>query len=370
MGCGRTPYAEQDMRVRVEMQKTTVKIMIDARTVNPFPPVRAHPDELLDFVPISLHIPAMKLQPIQEPFLIEHFDTIGRDGIDRFVLARGRYRAVALNGTFLVNQMRQNHELGILETLILGHAYLAAALMASSLKGAERLSLDVHCDGPVGGLHVEGGAVGTVRGYLFQPNIPIETPLESFDTAPWFGDGTVSVTRYLDRKMTPYTGRIELLHGNLAQDLTRYYAVSEQTPTAIALSVKFNREGLVVGAGGLLIQALPHEEADEPQETIAARLEELVHGLPSLGELFSRGVTSTELVREHFGVLDPAFVGSRPVGFYCDCNRERFMRFIAALPDEDLAEVREKGPFPLRVTCHNCATSYFFEKDEIVDLSA
>lgn len=314
----------------------------------------------------------MKLQPIQDPVLIEHFDTIGRDGIDRFVLAQGRYRAVALNGTLLVNQMRQNHELGILEALILGQAYLAAALLASSLKGAERISLDVHSDGPVGGLHVEGSASGTVRGYLFQPNIPIETPLESFDTAPWFGDGMLSVTRYVDRNMTPYTGRIELVHGNLAQDLTRYYAVSEQTPTAIALSVKFNREGLVVGAGGLLVQALPQEDGsvEEPQETVAARLEELVRGLPSLGELFSRGVTSTELVREHFAVLEPVFVGSRPAGFYCDCNRERFMRFIAALPEDELAEVKESGPFPLRVTCHNCATSYFFEKDELVDLSA
>jgi len=313
----------------------------------------------------------MKLQPIQDPFLLDHFDAISRDGMDRFLI--GRFRAVALNGTVLVNQMRANHNLGILETLILGHGYLAAALMATSLKGTDRICIDIRCKGPVEGLHVEGTAAGTVRGYLAQSHIPIDAPLESFDTAPWFGEGVLSVTRHIGRDMNPYTGRIELVHGNIAQDLTRYYAVSEQTPTAIALSIKFNRRGAVEGAGGLLIQALPSENGqqalDEDQEEIAAQLEELVEGLPSLGDLFAEGGSATELIREHFAALDPLFIGSRPAGFYCDCNRDRFKRFLAALPGDELAEVRENGPFPLRITCHNCSTNYFFERNEIIGLS-
>lgn len=317
----------------------------------------------------------MKLKAIQDETLLDHIDAIGQDGIDLFLMARGRFRVAMLNGTLLVNQMRTNHELGILESLILGHAYMASALMATSLKGQERIAIDVTCDGPVGGLHAEATAAGTVRGYLSQNTIPIDSPLESFDTAPWFGSGLLSVTRHLHNEMQPYTGRIELLHGNLAQDLTRYYAISEQTPTAVALSVKFDREGLVVGAGGLLVQALPAGEdsldelVDEDQDAIAGRLEEHVRTLPSLGELFAEGRSSTELVREHFAELDPVFIGSRPVGFFCDCSRERFRRFIAALPPEDLLEVREKGPFPLRVTCHNCSSDYFFDEAEIAALA-
>lgn len=315
----------------------------------------------------------MELKPIQDAALLDHIDRIGRDGMDRFLLARGRYRLVALNGTLLVNQMRVNHDLGILETLILAHGYIAAALMASNLKGNERTSLDIVCDGPVGGLHVEASATGAVRGYLSQSAIPVDTPLESFDTAPWFGNGTLSITRLMGPNTQPYTGRIELRDGNIAQDLTRYYAVSEQTPTAVALSVKFDREGTVIGAGGLLLQALPLEgleEQEEAQETTAARLQELVKGLPSLGELLSEGRTPTELVREQFAEFDPTFIGSRAVSFHCDCNRERFRKFIAALPADDLAEVQEKGPFPLRVTCHNCASNYFFEREELIGLTS
>lgn len=315
----------------------------------------------------------MKHRPIQDTSLLDHLHSIGTDGMDRFVMARGRYRTVALNGTLLVNQMRTNHGLGILETLILGHAYLAAALMASGLKGEERISVDIRCDGPVGGLHVEGAARGSVRGYLFEPNLPVNAPLESFDTAPWLGNGTLSVTRRVGREMIPYTGRIELAYGNIAQDLTRYYAVSEQTPTVMALSVKFNRDGLVTGAGGLLVQAMPvgedHEGYGEEQEEVIGRLEGLIEQLPSLGEQFSEGKLPNELVREHFAPLEPVFVGSRPASFYCDCNKERFGRFVAALPSEELADVRVNGPFPLRVTCHNCATNYFFERDDIRELS-
>ena len=316
----------------------------------------------------------MKLKPIEDAALLDHIDRIGRDGMDRFLLARGRYRLVTLNGTLLVNQMRANHDLGILETLILAHGYIATALMASSLKGNERTSLDIVCDGPVGGLHVEGSANGAVRGYLSQQAIPIDTPLESFDTAPWFGNGTLSITRLMGPNTQPYTGRIELQHGNIAQDLTRYYAISEQTPTAVALSVKFDRDGAVIGAGGLLLQALPVEglegQEHEAQEITAGRLQELVEGLPSLGELLSEGRTPTELVREEFSEFDPSFIGSRPVSFYCDCNRERFRKFIAALPADDLAEVQEKGPFPLRITCHNCASNYFFEREELMSLTS
>lgn len=317
----------------------------------------------------------MNLKQIEDRSLIEHMATIGRDGIDRFLLARGRFRLAVLHGTLLVNQMRRNHGLGILETLILGHAYMAAALMATSLKGRERLGIQISCRGPVGGLHVESSARGEVRGYLSNSSIPIEAPLESFDTSEFFGEGTITVTRTPERPdAQPYTGRIELLHGNLAQDLTRYYAVSEQTPTALALSVKFDRQGAAVGAGGLLLQTMPGRDGREPSaetesperyDEAVAEIEGIVRSLPSLGVMFSEGKSPTEVVREHFADFVPLYIGNRGVEFSCDCNRERFGRFLAALPHAEIEDIQKRGPFPLKITCHNCGSSYFFSEEEI-----
>ncbi len=327
----------------------------------------------------------MTFKVIEDMVLRSHLDTIGSDGIDSYLLARGRFRLAVLHGTWMVNQMRANHDLGILESLILGHAYMAAGLFATGLSGNERVSLQLSCDGPVGGLHVECSASGEVRGYLNNTRIPIEAPLESFDTAPFFGSGRLTVTRFTAGAEGPFTGHIELLHGNLAQDLTRYYALSEQIPTAMALSVKFDREGLVSGAGGLLIQSLPtsrhylvlddkvsvladgDEEGFEPEEfdRTVERLEEIVHGLPSLGALFAEGATQSKIVRSHFAELDPVYMGTRAVEFSCGCNRDRFQRFLAALPASELDDIKENGPFPLRLTCFNCNSEYAFSRDEI-----
>jgi molecular chaperone Hsp33 len=313
----------------------------------------------------------MDRKPIEDQHLLKHFNAISGDGIDRFLLSRGRFRLAILHGTLLVNQMRANHRLGILETVILGHAYMASALMATSLKGHERIGIQVRCDGPVQGLHVESTAHGEVRGYLNVAQIPLAVPPDSFDTAPFFGNGTLTVTRLQegpDRQ--PYTGNIELVHGNLAEDLTRYFAVSEQTPTALALSVKFDRDGAAMGAGGLLLQALPlpeigNQSTEDRYESVVRKIEDIVRDLPSLGTLFSEGQASTEIVRRHFADFDPVYVGSRPVEFSCDCDHDRFRMFIAALPETEIEELEEKGAFPLKVTCYNCASDYAFSKEEL-----
>jgi len=327
----------------------------------------------------------MTFKVIEDMVLRSHLDTIGRDGIDSFLLARGRFRLAVLHGTWMVNQMRANHDLGILESLILGHAYMAAGLLATGLSGSDRMSLHVACDGPVGGLHVECSAQGEIRGYLNNTRIPIEEPLSTFDTAPFVGSGRLTVTRLTAGAESPFTGHIELHHGNLAQDITRYYALSEQIPTAMALSVKFDREGLVSGAGGLLIQSLPasrhylvlddevsvlsegEEDGLEPEEFERAveRLEEIVHRLPSLGELFADGATQSKIVRSHFAELDPVYMGTRAVEFSCGCNRDRFQRFLSALPSSELDDIKENGPFPLRLNCFNCNSEYAFTRDEI-----
>ncbi|HUX12359.1 MAG TPA: Hsp33 family molecular chaperone HslO [Spirochaetia bacterium] len=324
----------------------------------------------------------MHLRKIENPTLVERLDNVMNDGVDIFLLSRGRFRAAILHGTRMVNQMRMNHELGVLETLILGHAYMGSALMATSLKGIDRIGIHLQCDGPVGGVHVESTAHGQVRGYLNNSRTRIDKPVDSFNTAPFIGEGTLTVMRYIENNSRPFSGRIELESGNIAQDLTRYYAISEQTPTSISLSIQFDPEGLVIGAGGLLVQALPEStvvadtdnDAGSPTETLRSyestviEMEQTVRGIPSLGTLFSEGRATTQIIRENFARFDPDVIGTRPLEFACNCSGDRFRRFLGALPNDELADIKANGPFPLHITCHNCNSVYAFSQKELQDL--
>ncbi|MGD9212873.1 MAG: Hsp33 family molecular chaperone HslO, partial [Desulfobacteraceae bacterium] len=176
------------------------------------------------------------------------------DQMYTFLLADGTIRGTLLHATRMVNEMRANHELGILETLVLGHAYMAAGLMTTGLKGNDRISLQVQCTGPIKGLIVESNAFGEVRGYLKQIPIPINKPLEDFNLAPFYDSGSLAVTKYLEDAKQPFSGQVKLVHGSLAKDLTHYYLQSEQISTAFNLSIMFDRNGVVTGAGGLFLQ--------------------------------------------------------------------------------------------------------------------
>lgn len=277
-----------------------------------------------------------------------------------FMLAKGQIRGAVFHGSHMVNEMRLNHELGILETLILGHAYLGISLLTANLKGSDRISLQIECSGPVKGLSVEANAFGEVRGYLKVNPIPIEKPLESFDAAPFFGTGFLIVTHYPAQAKQPYEGRIKLEYGSLARDLANYFLTSEQTPTAFNLSIHFDREGEVTGAGGLFLQTMPGFEKERTGE-----LEEIIHNLPSIGDVFSRGGNPEDLVKGHFRAFSPQILANRRIEFFCRCSKETIGRFLANLPLETLEDMAKNGPFPVETRCHNCGTVYQFDKREI-----
>lgn len=293
-----------------------------------------------------------------------------RDRLYVFLLAGGEVRGAVINGTRMINEMRANHDLGILETLVLGHAYLGAGLMSAGLKGNDRISLQIECSGPIKGLVVEANAFGEVRGYLKNVHIPVDKPLEDFDLSPFFGIGFITVTKYLEDAKQPFMGRVALQYGNLAQDLANYYLTSEQIPTAFNLSVRFDPEGKVAGAGGLVLQAMPGAR----KQTIE-RVENLVRNLPSIGTIFAEDRTSEEknpdkqapakLVKEVFKRFSPRFLADYRVEFMCHCNEKRIRRVLTLLPLEDLKDILEKGPFPVEIRCHNCNTPYHFTQVDI-----
>jgi molecular chaperone Hsp33 len=282
------------------------------------------------------------------------------DYLHTFLMADDTIRGAILDASCMINQMRWNHELGILETLVLGHAYLGACLMSTNLKGNDRLRLQVDCSGPIKGLLVEANAAGEVRGFLKNIPIPVEKPLEDFNLSPFFGAGFISVTRILAHAKQPFTGKVMMAHGSLAKDLAHYYLTSEQIPSSFSLSVKFDNGGNVAAAGGMFLQAMPNAE-----DRIIRQIETRVVALPSIGAVLADGIAAHEVVEIHLGSYSPRFIDRRKVGFICHCNWDQIRNVLTLLPIDELKDIRKKGPFPLEIRCHHCNTGYTFDREHI-----
>jgi len=278
------------------------------------------------------------------------------DRIHRFLMAGDKVRGYLLRGNRVVREMGANHSLGPLETHLIGQASLGALLMAANLKDEGRIRLQWECGGPVGGISVEADSHGTVRGYL--QNVPIVMEEEANGRYPdLFGPGFLTVTRIFEGKAEPRNSTVALQYGTIAKDLTAYHLESEQAPTAMALSVAFNSEGDPIGAGGLFLQALPGATEED-----ITNLEQILETLPSLGEAFSRGENAEELIHSLFTSENPRIIDSKRVEFFCPCDSGMFERYLKGLSEEDRIEIREKGPFPLEITCQNCSSVYHFEE--------
>ena len=286
-----------------------------------------------------------------------------RDRLVAFSLDRGQVRGSMVHGTRLVNEMRANHQLDILQTMVLGRVYLAAVLMAANLKGNDRLSIQISCSGPIGGVTAEANAFGEVRGYMKNESLPVEKPLESFDLSGFFGAGLLSVIRYLEDARQPFTGTVALQYGNVAKDLANYYLTSEQIPTAFHLSIHFNKQGDVTGAGGLFLQTLPGAGED-----LAKRLEQLIWSLPSPGEAFSKGRDVEQFLNSEFRDFTVKILAQRRVEFMCHCNRAKVRSLLTLLPVDELKDMLDNGPFPIETACRHCNTTYEFSRREIREI--
>lgn len=292
--------------------------------------------------------------------LREQLAANARDRMQKFLLLEGKVRGAIINGTKLVNEMRANHSLGILETLVLGHAYIGALLMTSNMKSADSLSLKIDCSGPIKGLSVEANSFGEVRGYLLQNPIPLDKPLESFDLSPFFKDGTLSVTKMLEKGKRPFTSQVTLKYGTVAQDLAYFALKSEQIPSSFSLSVKFDRDGKATGAGGLMLQAMPGADP-----SYISKIEEAVGDFPSIGESFAEQKEMDMLILQQFPEYAPKLLDSRRVAFMCHCSHKRFGQFLRQLPENDREDISQNGPFPLVLTCHNCSSRYSFTEEQV-----
>ena len=288
-----------------------------------------------------------------------------RDQLYQFLLDSGRIRGAVLHATRMVGEMRANHDLGPLETLVLGQAYVAAGMMCVNLKSPESLTIKVDCSGPIGGLTAEGNAHGEVRGYLSRSPIPVPADAGVPRLSDLFGTGpgTLAVTKRLRDGTRPFTGVVEIRYGSLAEDLAYYFATSEQTPSALNLSVSFDDAGHVTGAGGIFIQALPGARDESVRE-----VERLLRDQATIGAAFAGGEQPPDLLERVFGAHQPVILARRRVLFMCHCSAARFRHHLAALPRTELQDILEHGPLPVVTTCLFCNTTYRFGRDVVAAL--
>ncbi|MFC1523255.1 Hsp33 family molecular chaperone HslO [Thermodesulfobacteriota bacterium] len=287
--------------------------------------------------------------------LKEQLIASSRDRLHNFIM-----RGAIVNATRMINEMRANHDLGILETVVLGRSYIAMALLSANLKGNDRISLQIDCSGPIKGLDVEANAFGETRGYLKQIPIPIARPMDSFDLAPFFGAGLLTITKYLEDAKQPFSGKIAMVYGNIAQDLAYYFLTSDQIPTSFSLSIHFDPEGEVTGAGGLFLQAMPGADPD-----IISELEDKVNNLPSIGSAMADHADPQKIVFEEFARFSPEILADHRIEFFCRCTEESLRSTLRMLPLHDLEDLSQNGPYPVEIRCHNCNTLYSFTQKDI-----
>lgn len=301
-------------------------------------------------------------QPLDSKVL-EHLDHIHADTKDTYLLCDGQVRLTAIGATRLVNEMQANFHTGVLETLVLGKAYIASLLMASSMKGNDRLQLTVECGGPIGGYTAEAWACGAVRGSLVHNPIPLAKPLKDTNLSSLYGPGFLTVTRLIEGNREPVSGQIMIEHGSLAKDLALYYQQSEQIPTLVDLAMQFDKEGHPSGAGGLLFQLMPGCD-----EKAIKQVEQVGSHLKPVGAWLENGLDMQAYVNVHCAELRPQHLDSGMVGFSCPCTKERFAGYLQHLPEDTRKDILTKGPFPLELTCGNCGSRYTFEKEALARL--
>ncbi len=301
----------------------------------------------------------MILKEIKDTELRERLSSLAPDGITRFSLLGGAVKGALLSGTAMAAQARINHDLGILESLALSQGLIAGGLLSTTIKEDTKINIRFDCSGPLKGFTIDADWQGNVRGYLFNNEVYIDKPLDSFDLKPFIGLGTLSVTRRTGTG-EPYAGHIELVHGRIAEDITEYFLKSEQARTALSLSVRFDQQGRIAGAGGLFFQAMPGAYNDDMED-----IEVWMQEVPLLGNYFSEGKSSHDFLEEWFRNFEVDILADSKVRFYCSCNKERFASYIKALGKTELEDLIKNGPFPMDIRCHYCNSSYDFSQDDL-----
>ena len=283
-----------------------------------------------------------------------------KDYMIRAVAANAQIRAFAVTARDLTETARQAHNTSPIATAALGRAMSGALMMADMLKGPrDLLTIQIDGDGPMQGLVVTADNHGHVKGYVKNPDVILPPNAQRhLNVGGAVGHGTLTVIRDMDLK-DPYIGQIPLVTGEIAEDLTAYYAQSEQIPSSVGLGVLMNRENTVRRAGGFVVQLMPFAEED-----VIARLEENIRSISAVTTILEEESTPEHLLETVLKGFDLQVTSVEDVSFYCNCSRERFERGLVLLGKAELENIIAEGE-DVDLTCQFCNRSYRFTPDQI-----
>ncbi|EOS53341.1 MULTISPECIES: Hsp33 family molecular chaperone HslO [Paenibacillus] len=286
-----------------------------------------------------------------------------KDRLIRGIAMDGKVRAFAVRTTQLVEELRRRHDTYPTATAAMGRTVTAAAMMGAMLKGEDKLTVQVKGDGPIGQIIADANAKGEVRGYVKNPHVHLPSNSQGkLDVRGAVGtEGFIHVTKDLGLK-EPYRGSVPLISGELGEDFTYYFAVSEQTPSAVGLGVLVDVDNSVIVAGGFIIQLLPGLSDSEIDS-----IEKAIGQLPPVTALLDQGLELEEMLR--WIVKDVQILEEMDIVFSCNCSRERVERTLISLGKKELEELRDEGK-ETEVVCDFCNEPYLFTPEEIDQLIA
>lgn len=282
------------------------------------------------------------------------------DYIVRATAANDSIRAFCATTRDIVETARQAHNTSPVVTAALGRLLTAGAMMGSMLKSdSDLLTLKLQGTGPMQGVTVTADANANVKGYPVNPEVIIPANDKGkLDVSGAIGVGILSVIKDLGLK-DPYVGQVELISGEIAEDLTYYFATSEQVPSSVALGVLMNKDNTVRCAGGFIIQVLPGAD-DEALDALEAKLKEM----PSITSLLDKGDSPEDILETVLEGLDVRILDMTPTRFECGCDKKRVEKVIISLGNDELDSMIADNE-PIEIKCRFCNRAYTFTPDEL-----
>lgn len=274
------------------------------------------------------------------------------DYIVRATAANKQIRAFAITSREMVETARKHHNTSPVATAALGRLLTGGAMMGVMMKG----------DGPINGVTVTADSKGNVKGYVGNPNVIIPANYAGkLDVGAAIGYGTLTVIKDMGLK-EPYSSQVPLGTSEVAEDLTYYFATSEQVPSAVGLGVLMSKDNTVKQAGGFIVQLMPFAD-----EEVISKLEERVNNITSVTDMLEKGMSPEDILQEVMGDMDVEITDKIDTGFKCNCSKERIARALSGLSKKELDEIINDGK-EIEVKCDFCNTTYKFSIEELQTL--
>lgn len=286
-----------------------------------------------------------------------------KDTILRGMAAGNQVRFFSAYTKDVVETARSIHNTSPVATAALGRLLTAGAIMGSMCKNdSDILTLQIQCSGPIGGLTVTSNAKAQVKGFVNHPDIMLPpSPKGKLDVGKALDLGVLSVIKDIGLK-EPYVGQSNLVSGEIAEDLTYYFATSEQIPTSVALGVLMEKNNTVKHAGGFIIQLMPFAE-----ETLISDLETRLKDFSSITALMEQGMTPEDMMQQLFKGYDISVTDSITPEYHCDCSKQRVYKAVMSIGRTDIEEMIADNQ-PIEVNCHFCNQCYTFDVEDLKNM--